>query len=107
MPTTTGDIATFPGVVARKRKRKKRAKASARWKLVGSAVDEHFASLLEKVKAGDSREGGLSMLRAWFGLGLLKKKLPKAGKHVFLGYKRRKYRITKLGKGRYRITRVK
>jgi len=97
MPTTTGDIATFPGVVARKRKRKKRAKASARWKLVGSAVDEHFASLLEKVKTGDSREGGMSMLRAWFGLGLLKKKLPKAGRHV----------ITKLGKGRYRITRVK
>jgi hypothetical protein len=92
--TTTADIATRDGVGFRKRKKFK----LIRFKLKGDKSEATY-------------HGGKSMLRAWFGKGLLKRKV--RGKwnggavSEFVGHKRRRYVVTKRGGGRYTIRRRK
>lgn len=98
--TTTADIATRDGVGFRKRKRKK-----VTFKL-RRKQDDHDESMSEA-----TYHGGKSMLRAWFGKGLLKRKVKgkRNGGAVseFVGHKRRRYVVTKRGGGRYTIRRRK
>jgi len=60
-------------------------------------------------KAEATFHGGKSMLRAWFGLGLLKRREGKrrGASSVHRGYKGRRYVVTKRGGGKYTISRRK
>lgn len=116
--TTTGAVPAFTRIAfgklsrkirprsLRKKKKKKKKRGAplslAFTALVASAVDEWHDGLFEKV--GHSRTGGKAMLGAWFGKKLLRRKL-KSGDYI--GYKGHRYKVTKLGGGKYRITRVK
>jgi hypothetical protein len=66
---------------------------------VKEAVDGYIDRLLGE-KVGHKRKGGKAMLRAWFGLGLLTKRIKKG---LYRGYKGRRYRVRKSG-GQYVIT---
>lgn len=130
--TTASAVATFvagPARVARKprpgRKRKKKsnrpkvdfripkeAAADALFAMLDEALPEPGAELVLGEKVGHSRTGGKGALRAWFGLFVGKragKKRKGAASGTFRGkgkYARRKYRLTKLGGGRYRLKRT-
>jgi hypothetical protein len=102
MATGKGDIATRErkGKFSKKRKRKLCS-------LIQQVLDDMALQALEE-KVGHSREGGKEMLKALFGL-VMKGKRVKGKQHVFQGrgkYARRQYKVTKLGGGRYRVTRV-
>jgi hypothetical protein len=134
--TTTADIATRDGVGFRRRKRKldrkRLAKVLARKLRSAMEADEACQDPGKKRRSkgkgrglargrgkgpmgapGDKAEatfhGGKSMLRAWFGLGLLKRREGKrrGASSVHRGYKGRRYVVTKRGGGKYTISRRK
>lgn len=94
--TTTSDIA----IRYRKRNRKKLIRK--RWPKLFSLVVESVNEYLDE-KVGHSRTGDYSMLKVWFGKGLLRKRLKKG---LYRGYKNRKYKIKKKD-DQYTIIRMK
>jgi hypothetical protein len=103
--TTTVDIATRDGVGFRRRKRRRKIFGHIRW------MGKSFVVRRKQEVEEATYHGGKSMLRAWFGKGLLKRKVSgkKRGGAVseFVGHKRRRYVVTKQGGGRYTIGRRK
>ena len=99
----------------RRRKRRKRYLIQSLW--VGGEVLEtgHTAvvgvDVWKHVLVEAAKEGGSAFLKAMFARGILKKRKGKAKKgatsSLWIGWKGRTYRLTKLGGGKFRVERLK
>lgn len=111
MPMKTAGVAVVKSGKRKRRNRKMRriSKSAHRLPAMFGPMSEYVARAIEELleKRGHSREGGVSMLRAWFGKGLLRRKKKKGKSGTYVGQKGRRYKVTKIGSKKYRITRQK